>query len=314
MPLPDQMPDGSLWPRISIVTPSFNQGQFIEETIRSVLLQGYPNLEYIVMDGGSTDESVAIIEKYSPWLAYWTSKKDRGQADAINKGFARATGQLMAFLNSDDVYAPDIFADVVDGFLASGKSERFWVTYPVENFGLGVRCSVLACEDIQLIDWFLKKRYIHQPGVFWASCLFREADGLDPNYYCAFDQKLFMTFVSMKVLPFPTNSRVAACARQHEQAKTFLAQNHSSGNNICADEIHRLAIEFSKFFPAAVRKRIVAENVQHILTFCAGRVLSQTSIWVKLNALSNTAKACPRSLRTWFFWGMLKRVLFDGLR
>src|SRR5436309_815911 len=85
------MPDGSPWQPISIVTSSFNQGGFIEETIRSILLQGYPNLEYIIIDGGSTDQSVDVIKKYQPWLAYWVSERDRGQADAINKGLERCT-------------------------------------------------------------------------------------------------------------------------------------------------------------------------------------------------------------------------------
>jgi glycosyltransferase involved in cell wall biosynthesis len=107
--LPPTRYDGSSWPRISIVTPSYNQGQFIEETIRSVLLQGYPDIEYFVIDGGSSDQSIEIIRKYERWLTYWTTEKDRGQAHAINKGFARATGQIGAYLNSDDYYCPEVF-------------------------------------------------------------------------------------------------------------------------------------------------------------------------------------------------------------
>ena len=92
------------FPRISIVTASYNQGKFIEETIRSVLDQDYPNLEYIIIDGGSKDESVDVIRRYEKQLAYWVSEKDKGAADAIAKGFARATGEIFAYLNSDDLY------------------------------------------------------------------------------------------------------------------------------------------------------------------------------------------------------------------
>jgi len=89
-----QMEDGKHWPKISIVIPSYNQGQYIEETIRSILLQGYPNLEIHIMDGGSKDMTVGIIEKYSPWLSSWVSEKDEGQSDAINKGFGRCSGEI----------------------------------------------------------------------------------------------------------------------------------------------------------------------------------------------------------------------------
>jgi glycosyltransferase involved in cell wall biosynthesis len=100
------MPGGLPWPCFSITTPSFNQGAYLEETIRSILLQGYPEIELVVMDGGSQDGSVEIIRKYEPWLAYWVSEADRGQSHAINKGWARATGDLIAYLNSDDFYLP----------------------------------------------------------------------------------------------------------------------------------------------------------------------------------------------------------------
>src|SRR5215212_7304742 len=99
--LPDLRPDGEAWPSISIVTPSYNQGGFIEETIRSILLQGYPNLEYFIIDGGSTDASVDIIRKYEPWLSGWISEKDEGQTDAITKGLQRCTGQVFQWINSD---------------------------------------------------------------------------------------------------------------------------------------------------------------------------------------------------------------------
>lgn len=128
-PLPDAMSDpstefragGSPWPCISIVTPSFNQGHYLEETIRSVLLQGYPDLEYIIIDGGSTDGSVEIIKKYEPWLAYWVSEPDQGQSHAINKGFARCSGDLITYQNSDDIYLPEAFHDAAVKWCECGE-------------------------------------------------------------------------------------------------------------------------------------------------------------------------------------------------
>jgi glycosyltransferase involved in cell wall biosynthesis len=106
-PLPETQPDGTPWPKISIVTPSYNQGEFIEETIRSVLLQGYPNLEYVVIDGGSTDDTLKVIGKYSPWVKFWESESDCGQSHAINKGFRHCSGEWGNWVNSDDFLCKD---------------------------------------------------------------------------------------------------------------------------------------------------------------------------------------------------------------
>ena len=112
------VPSGDVqWPRISIVVPSFEQGEYLEETLRSVLLQGYPELELIVVDGGSSDRSVEILETYDRWIAWWTSESDRGQSDAINKGFARATGDVLTFLGSDDIFEPGTLLDVGKRYL-----------------------------------------------------------------------------------------------------------------------------------------------------------------------------------------------------
>jgi len=114
------------WPKLSIVTPSFNQGRFIERTIRCILLQGYPDLEYIVIDGGSTDETLKIIEKYQEWIAYWVSEPDTGMYDALNKGFAQSTGDIMAWSPTGDVYEPGALNIV--GQIFRQKSEVEWLT------------------------------------------------------------------------------------------------------------------------------------------------------------------------------------------
>ena len=101
--MPPRIPDGQSWPRITVVTPSFNQGQFLEATIRSILLQGYPDLEYFVLDGGSTHGSVEIIKKYAPWLSHWVSEPDGGQSAAIDRGLRRGSGLFATWINSDDM-------------------------------------------------------------------------------------------------------------------------------------------------------------------------------------------------------------------
>lgn len=163
--LPDTMPDGRPWPRVSIVTPSYNQAQFIEETIRSVLLQGYPNLEYIIIDGGSTDESVDLIRKYEKWLAYWVSEPDKGQADAINKGWRMATGEIFAYLNSDDTYCPGAIGTAVEYFL---RYPEVGMVYGDGNIvdDKGMVLKKHRLRDMTFADVLCWSPYILQPSVF----------------------------------------------------------------------------------------------------------------------------------------------------
>ena len=145
-------------PKISIITPSFNQGQFIEETIRSVLLQGYSNLEYIIIDGGSTDDTLEIIEKYSDFITYWISEPDEGQSHAINKGLAKATGEVFNWLNSDDYYLPNAllslgqyFADHKDTNIFCGQLKSENSSKKINNIG---GLTVGKTVESSLASWF----------------------------------------------------------------------------------------------------------------------------------------------------------------
>jgi len=159
-------------PVISIVTPSYNQVQFLEETILSVLNQDYPNIEYIVIDGGSTDGSVDIIRKYADRLAYWVSEPDRGQAHAINKGFARATGDLLGWLNSDDLYLPGALSAVAEAY---ADNPGCLIAANVINFDEHTGAEQLVRQSgitlARFIGFWSEPRPVwHQPGIP-ATCL-----------------------------------------------------------------------------------------------------------------------------------------------
>lgn len=187
---PPTMPDGRPWPRISVVTPSFNQGPFLEETIRSVLLQGYPDLEYIVIDGGSTDESIDIIKKYDPWLTCWVSEKDNGQTHAINKGLKIASGKILTYLNSDDYLEKDalrkvaVFASKVGDFgLIHGKS--LILEGELITGERGAPFDALEC----LSD---SRNPLSQPSVFFSASAFDDVGFLDESLHLSMDWDFFV--------------------------------------------------------------------------------------------------------------------------
>ena len=200
--LPPTTADGKEWPRITIVTPSFNQGQFLEETIRSVLLQGYPNLEYFVLDGGSKDNSVEIIERYSPWLTYWVSEPDSGQSEAINRGLKLASGLFATWINSDDLLCKNAFVEHATrvGF----ETNVVYVGYCVyiDENGNPVslhRGGVFSFEDLVRVKTVWRsencRNHIDQPAVLFPRALFLSTGGLNAKNHFTMDYELWGEFL-----------------------------------------------------------------------------------------------------------------------
>lgn len=237
-------------PKISIVTPSFNQSQFLEATIQSVLSQNYPNLEYIIIDGGSTDGSLEIIKKYQDYLTFWCSEPDGGQYDAINKGFEQASGEIMAWLNSDDMYYPWAFK-VVSSIMAE-LPEVEWIT--TLNLGywdyLGVNIGFTSMPGYSR-EAFLDGRYfpfgkgaigwIQQESTFWRRSLWQKIGAyLRTEYRLAGDFDLWSRFISYADL-YGVTSALGGFRHQDNQRSLKARQEYIS-------EAHKSLAEVRDFY------------------------------------------------------------------
>lgn len=215
-PLPD---DARMPPKISVITPSYNQGRFIERTIRSVLLQDYPSLEYIVIDGGSTDNTVEILRRYDSFLTYWSSEPDHGQSHAINKGFSRATGEVLCWLNSDDFYLPGTLA-VAGRMLAAGTG-NFAITghcLRVHEDGSPPLLLEGKFEDRRRLLAFWKGYQMHQPAIFWRREVFEKVGWLNEDLHLIMDFDYWARI--SEFFGFVTVNRILACCSYHAEAKT----------------------------------------------------------------------------------------------
>jgi glycosyltransferase involved in cell wall biosynthesis len=205
-------------PKISVITPSFNQAQYLERTIRSVLDQGYPNMEYIIIDGGSTDGSVDIIRKYADRLAYWVSEPDRGQAHAINKGLARATGEWVGWQNSDDVYYPGVFQQLTSRASMDPDAQLI-----IGNMNL------IDKDDAFLRDIkYVKPTYaallaegmvLTNQAAFWRHKIHAELGFLDEELDCGFDYEWFLRVLKNGRLAAHVNATWGGL-RLHDETKT----------------------------------------------------------------------------------------------
>lgn len=218
-------PDQGVMPRVSVITPSFNQAAFLEKTIRSVLLQGYENLEYIVIDGGSTDGSKEIISHYSNCLSWWESGPDRGQCHAINKGLARATGEILCWLNSDDYFLPGAL-ETAGRTLAAETCKQALVGHVLKVFttdcgqiGLRPATTLKGCfEGRRRLLEIWKPYQMHQAAIFWRRELTEQVGLLDEqlNLVMDFDYWARMS----RYADFVNIDQVLAACHYHSRAKT----------------------------------------------------------------------------------------------
>jgi glycosyltransferase involved in cell wall biosynthesis len=222
------MTDDVSTPKLSIITPSYNHGRYIERTIRSVLDQGYANLEYVIVDGGSTDGTLEIIKRYEDQLAWWVSESDGGQSAAINRAIERTTGEIVAYINSDDYYLPGAFAKAIAAFERNGAN---WVAGssddrldgdPPTDLGVWQPQPPAASEHAPHGRqwWLLTPWHVPQPSVFWRRSLFERYGPFRADMRNAFDAEFMVRLAMAGEMPELLRDEVLATCLGHPEQKS----------------------------------------------------------------------------------------------
>jgi glycosyltransferase involved in cell wall biosynthesis len=240
-------------PLVSIITPSYNQARFLEATLRSVLEQDYPNIEYLVVDGASTDGGVEIIHRYAERLTWWVSEKDAGQSDAINKGLRRAHGEFVGWLNSDDVYLPGAVSAAVAAFQSHPQAAVVYGDALAIDAD-GRSFNVMHARPYSLVD-LMAFNIICQPAAFMRQSMLEQVNYLNPAYHLLMDSLLWMEMA--RIAPFFYIPQTWAAARYHEQAKNRTrGAAYGQEARVLIDDL-RSRPEFAPII-AANEKRIMA--------------------------------------------------------
>ena len=209
----------ALYPKVSIITPSYNQGHFLEESMRSVLAQDYPNIEYIVVDGGSKDNSVEVIRQYQDRLAWWVSEKDHGHADALNKGFAHASGEILAWLNSDDIYHPGAVREAVEYLQAHPEVGMVYADANlIDNDGRFI--TQFAARQTSYEGMLRGSVHIPQATSFFRASVWQQVGPLSLTLFFAFDYDFWVKVAKVSQVRYLP--RLWADFRIHESGKSVV--------------------------------------------------------------------------------------------
>ncbi len=284
--------EGQQWPRISVVTPSFNQGEFIEETIRSTLLQGYPDLEYLVLDGASTDRSVDIIKKYSPWISYWVSEPDSGQSDAINRGLRQASGEFATWINSDDLFCKNALVEHLSRYGCSADTVYVGICVYIDASGKFLsehQGRVHSLEDLVRVREVWRsdpqRGHIVQPEVLFPRELALSVGGLNADNHRTMDYELWgKLFLSGATFRY-TGIRFGMF-RQHENQKTYDMFRQTSS---LIDTARKLALR-ADCLSEVTRKEIIEDLNRYAIEY-------EKNYWKTSGRLAKLG--LPRSLVLW---------------
>lgn len=258
------------YPKISIVTPSYNQAQFLESTILSVLNQNCPNLEYIIIDGGSTDGSVEIIKRYEKYLTYWVSEKDKGQTQAINKGFQKSTGKIIAWLNSDDTYLPETLYKIMKNFKQNPEADLiFGNIYFINEHDK--RIGELRFTKFNFDTLIYEGGNLHQTGTFWTRKIYEEVGGLDADYKFCMDYDFFCRVAKAGNLyhmrDFLANFRIHANAKSATINHIGCKEHQEIMRRYISKDLDKWDLKYKKFISTIRRfyKYIIQGDIDYIL-------------------------------------------------
>lgn len=299
-------------PRITIVTPSYNQAEYLEETIRSVLLQGYPDLEYIIIDGGSSDASVDVIRKYEPWLSYWVSERDNGQSAAINKGLARSSGAYVNYVNSDDRLEPGALQAVASAFASCPTADVVYGKCVLADQE-GRRTSVYQGRGDTADELFaslLAGDSLHPLAMFFRRGALVRAGGFDEQLHHEMDAALWFQL-------FAQGCQIHRIAAEIGMFRCYRDQKSASHRRI--DELYAVLLDAIAGLPARSTegterlRRTLSRECAHRKLWAASSACARGQYRDYLACCADALMLAPSVAASWIFWTNLlapvKRVV-----